>query len=204
MGTGLNLQSIIPDRKYVCDFLPAAGRRGQRIPEWCLFWWAIKLLHLIETNCPLSQRNAPESFYFFLLCDLSVGLAAVCGLCLGSGAGTQCTLQVPSFCSCGRGEDRGHPHGEGKCCWQAAGVFEEWNYTKREKKGDLPWGEGMLRSLRVDLGVLKQRRKFVLEAAVYESGVCVLHSQPCGEFCSTLTTLPLLEDFLLQYLGEKK
>lgn len=51
--------------------------------------------------------------------------------------------------------------------------------------------QGMLRSLRADLGIQKQRRKFVLAAAVYEPGVCVLLSQPRGEeFCSTLTTLP--------------
>lgn len=45
------------------------------------------------------------------------------GLCFGSETGTQCTLQVPPFCSHGCGEDRGHPHGERKCCQQEGGVF---------------------------------------------------------------------------------
>lgn len=90
------------------------------------------------------------------------------GLCFHSEAEIQCTLQVLSFCSGGCGKDRGHPHKvllTGRWCF-----LEEWNYTKREKRGALLRGRGVLKA---DLGIWKQRKKFILGAV-------------CGWICSVL------------------
>lgn len=110
VGTEFNLQPNARQEYMSVVFVCAAGRREQRIPKWYLSCLAIKLLHLIGTHLPCSLWNALGSFCFFLAYDLSKGLAAVCWVMLRFRTGTQCTLQVPSFCSCGCGEDRGHPY----------------------------------------------------------------------------------------------
>lgn len=127
----------------------AAGRRGQRIPEWYLFWLAIKLLHLIETNYPLSQWNAPGSFYFFLLYDLSMRLAAVCWVMLRFRNWDTVHSTGPFILLLWMWGGQRAPTQTGEMLLTGSWyVFEEWNYSKRKKKGALPWGRGNVEVLK--------------------------------------------------------
>lgn len=147
MGTGFYLQPNAR-QKYVCVvFVCAAGKRKQRILKWYLSCLAIKLLHLIGTNLPWSLWNTPGIFCFFLAYDLLKGLAAVCWVMLWFRNRDTVHSTGPFILLLWHGEDRGHPHGERKCCRQGGGVFWRSEITLKGRKEVLFLEEeGILRS----------------------------------------------------------
>lgn len=207
MGTGLNLQSVIPDRKYVCDFF-ARSREERAKDTWVMpFLMGNKVVALNWNKLP--SVSAKCTWELLLLPAVWPFRGVGCSRWVMPGFRNWDTVHSTGpfiLLLWSWGGQRAPTRSRKMLLTGSWCFFEEWNYTKGEKKGDLlPWGRRNVEVLKGWSWCPEVEKEICFRSSsVWVWGLCVAFPALWKEFCSTLTTLPLLEDFLHQYLGEQK